>query len=171
VTQPPEIRPIREDDYAALAALYRETVEQLGPALYTPDQVTAWAAFADDLVSMREYLFVPRTLVAVDAAGPLGFCGIAADGHVMSLYVASRATRQGLGSRLLQAAMADARQAFGVTRYYTEASFFSRAVFERHGFVVDEEEVVIRNEVAFRRFKMSHTVPAVSGCAAPETPR
>lgn len=166
-----EIRPVREDDYPALADLYRETVERLGPSLYTAEQVAAWAAFADDTVSLREYLFVPRTLVAVDASGPLGFCGIAADGHVTSLYVASRATRQGLGSRLLWLAMNDARQAFGVTRFYTEASFFSHPVFERHGFVVDEEEVVIRNGVAFRRYKMSCTVAPLSARVVPETPK
>lgn len=155
-----EIRRASEMDVPLLAALYRRTVEALGPSLYTAEQVAAWAATADDTVSLREYILVPRTHVAIVDGTLAGFCGIGEDGHVASLYVAPEVTRGGVGSRLLSHAMADARSAFTLQRFYTEASYFSRKVFERHGFHVDEEEVVDRNGALFRRFKMSRHLPA-----------
>lgn len=156
---PFEIRRATEHDVPLLAELYRRTVEVLGPSLYSAEQVVAWAATADDTVSLREYVLVPRTHVAILNGTPVGFCGIGEDGHVASLYVAPEVTRGGVGSHLLSYAMTDAQGAFDLHRFYTEASYFSRKVFERHGFHVDEEEVVDRNGALFRRFKMSRHLP------------
>lgn len=153
-SQAPDYRLATEADLPALARVYEDTVRKLGPALYTPEQVAAWAAYAREAEAFRGFVLNARTVVAVSAGRPVGFCGVEPGGRVASLYVDAAHTRQGLGGALLARALDEARAAWGLARFHTEASHFSRAVFERRGFVVDEQEVVVRNGVSFHRFKM-----------------
>ena len=71
--------------------------------------------------------------MAEDAAGPLGVCGIDAEGEVRSLYVRVAATRGGAGSALLAHALAVAPQN-GRTRFVGWTTPFSLAEFGRAGF-------------------------------------
>ncbi len=121
-------------DVPALAALYAGVARALGPAVYTPAQVDAWARFGADTPAFRDYVLGARTWVVLDAdARPLAFCGVDDAGEVRSLYVQAGATRQGVGSALLAHALADAR-ARGVRRFTAWVTPLSRPVFERAGF-------------------------------------
>lgn len=139
-------------DVPALAALYAEAVRSVGPAHYAAAQVEAWAAFADE-AGFRAFVLDPLTLVADDESGITGFAGLAADGHVTALYVRRDRMRCGLGSALLRAVIERAEEE-GIGRLYTEASVFSRPVFERHGFRLDAVEVVERRGATFERYRM-----------------
>ena len=52
----------------------------------------------------------------------------------------------------------DRARAQGIRRLRTEASVFSRPVFERMGFSLDEVEVVERRGAIFQRYRMSLTL-------------
>lgn len=152
--------PIREAvpaDVPDLAALYAAAVRTVGPAHYDAGQVEAWAAFADEPRFRRfvldPYTFVSEDTCAGDESGITGFAGLADDGHVTALYVRADRMRQGIGSALLRAVVERAEER-GVARLYTEASAFSRPVFERHGFRLDAVEVVERRGATFERYRM-----------------
>lgn len=144
------------DDLPALAELYAYTVRQLGPALYTTDQVRVWSASPDDVERFRGFVLNAYTLVAVvqDSQHPVGFAGLEPNGRIASLYVHADYCRRGIGTALL-AALLEKAQADGLTRLRTEASKFSRPVFERFGFVLDEVERGMHHGVPFMRFLMS----------------
>jgi putative acetyltransferase len=154
------IREATAADVPALAALYADAVRSAGPAHYNAAQVEAWAAFADSLPRssgedrFRRFVLDPLTLVTEDDSGVTGFAGLAADGHVTALYVRSDRMRRGIGSALMRAVIERAK-AQGIERLYTEASAFSRPVFARHGFRLDEVEVVERRGATFERYRMS----------------
>jgi putative acetyltransferase len=120
-------------DVPALAALYAHSARELGPQVYSPEQVIAWQRFAHDTPAFADYVLQACTWMAEDAAGPLGFCGIDAEGEVRSLYVRATATRRGLGSALLAHALARARQQ-GLASFAAWATPFSLPVFARAGF-------------------------------------
>jgi len=122
-------------DLAALAALYAHSARTLGPQVYCAKQVAAWQRFAQDGPAFADYVLGASTWLAEDVAGPLGFCGIDAQGEVRSLYVRAAATRAGLGSALLAHALADVRQR-GLTRFTAWATTFSLPVFGRAGFAL-----------------------------------
>ena len=65
----------------------------LGPQVYSAEQVVAWQCFAQDAPAFADYVLGASTWLAEDAAGPLGFCGIDAQGEVRSLYVRAAAMR------------------------------------------------------------------------------
>lgn len=141
-------------DVPALAALYRHTALTLGPQVYSPAQVQAWASSTADLDGFGRYILDARTWIADDAAGEAGFCGIAvhgAVGEVHSLYVRADLARQGLGTRLLAHAM----HAADVSRFEAWATPFSRPVFERAGLALERIVSESYQGVMFERYRMA----------------
>ena len=142
-------------DVAALADLYATSARTLGPLVYTPAQVDAWAGFGRDTPRFRDVVLGATTWLAADADGAaLGFCGVADHGEVRSLYVRADRMRQGLGTALLAHALADARSR-GVTRLAAWATPFSLPVFERAGFVLVARVAQDFNGVRFERLRVA----------------
>lgn len=147
-------------DVPALAALYREAALTLGPLVYTPEQVEAWARSTDDPVAFSRYILDARTWIddnGTDAMGPRAFCGIAVHGataEVHSLYVRAVLTRQGIGGALLRHAMAEARMR-GARRFEAWATPLSRPLFERTGLAFQRVVAEPYQGVSFERYRMS----------------
>jgi len=151
---PPIIRPFRPDDQAQLADLYEATVRRWAPALYSPEQVEAWAMTARDSARFHSMLTGGQSFVAIDSLDqPIGFTGVESDGRVASLYVAAESIRMGIGSSLLRHVIEHASDV-KLPPLWSEASFLSRKLFERHNFVVEDEEHIVLNDVKFKRWIM-----------------
>lgn len=151
---PPAWRRAVAADLPALAALYADSARTLGPQVYTPAQVQAWQRFARLGPAFEAYVLQADTWLAEDAEGPLGFCGIDAQGEVRSLYVRAGHTRQGLGSLLLGHALAQAR-ATGLVHFEAWATPFSLPVFGRAGFERVRTVVEDFEGVAFERYRVA----------------
>ena len=171
------LRAVRASDLPALAALYGAAARTLGPAVYTPHQVQAWAAFADDAAAFRDYVLQPDTWVAAGsrpadgangtgvpgggappAEAPVGFSGwqpIAGtdDAEIRSLYVHPAFGRQGVGTQLLAASIARARRA-GAAALWAWVTPLSRPLFGRAGFVLVQTVHEDFAGVPFERYRM-----------------
>ena len=161
------IRPGRAGDAAALAQIYAGTVRALGPQLYTPQQVEAWAGYGSQLDKFEAFLEVPGTFVWEEGGGIMGFCTLNADGYVNLLYVAPKATRKGIGGALLAHALNYGENELGLRRFTTKASHFSHALFARYGFLVEEEEIVDFGGADFHRYGMALEVQPRTGGSEP----
>ena len=146
-------------DVPALAALYRETALTLGPSVYTPEQVAAWARSTDDAAAFSRYILDARTWIddsGADIGTPRGFCGIAVHGataEVHSLYVRAELTRQGIGGALLRHAMDEARTR-GARRFEAWATPLSKPLFERAGLALLRVVAEPYQGVIFERYRM-----------------
>jgi putative acetyltransferase len=144
------LRYARAHDLPALRMVYVDVVQRLATGLYSPEQVRAWARFATT-EAFAGFIHDVDTLVA-DVDGTIhGFCGIGADGHVASVYVAGHAARRGLGARLLRRALSDHPDPTS-GRYFAEASLLSRRLFLKLGFRQVGTEHVVRDGITFERF-------------------
>lgn len=149
-----QLRACADADLASLAVIYADAIRHLGPRHYTAAQVAAWAAFADDAGRFRQWVVSAATTVAVDDQDQaVGFAGLIDPGHVASLFVAPPWQRRGVGSSLLRALLAQARER-GVARITTHASEFSRPLFERFGFRVSAVEQGDVGGVTIERYAM-----------------
>ena len=153
---PVAIRLATAADVPALAALYAAAFRAVGPAHYDAVQVEAWAGFAAES-RFRPFVLDPHTFVAHDTDTTTGFAGLKDDGHVTALYVHPHWMRVGIGSALMRAVVGHAERR-GLGRLYTEASEFSRPLFARFGFTLDEVETVERRGATFERYRMSRAL-------------
>ena len=144
-----QIRAVNPSEVPALRALYADAVRSAGPAGYSEAQLRAWSAFAGE-DGFEAFVLGVDTFVAVRGGRIEGFCGIADDGHVASIYVHGRCMRQGIGGALLDFALAT-HPAPSYGRYYAEASLLSLPLFQSRGFRLVGTETTQRGGVAFQR--------------------
>lgn len=141
-------------DVPTLAALYRSTALALGNRCYSPEQVAAWARFAEQSEAFHRYVMDAETWVACGAQGePLGFSGASSSGEVHSLYVRHDLVRQGLGTGLLAQVLARGRER-GRHHFQAWATPFSRPIFERAGFRLAEAVQGEFEGVMFERYRV-----------------
>lgn len=149
------LRRATAEDVPALAALYAGAAAAGGPRVYTPEQVAAWVSFGQDTPTFRSYILESTTWVATWPGDPalVGFCGVSSDGEVHSLYVRAGLHGGGLGTQLLDHALAQAR-ASGIQAFSAWATPLSRPLFLRAGLV---HEQVVREPyqgVWFDRYRL-----------------
>ena len=130
------IRMYRAGDAAAIADLYRRSVEGIGPRDYTHAQVAAWASLTPDVSRIEKLATDGReTFIAADEADvPAGLIDLEADGHINFLYCAPGFAGKGVAGLLYDALEQRAREQ-GMARLYSEASEAARRFFLGRGFV------------------------------------
>ena len=153
----PDLRPLRPNDLAQVAKVYRDAVLSQAATLYSPEQVQAWAAHGvADHGPFLEPLLRGFGLVSCGGAGGgevEAFGLLDPPDRLALLYGRGRSARQGRATALLGALEAHARSQ-GYRRLRTEASQLSRPLLERQGWQVEAEETAYYAGVAFQRWRM-----------------
>ena len=149
-----QIRTSTEGDVPALVALFSASVHRLAARSYTPAQLAAWAPESPDLAHWQMRLAPLTTLIAEVGSGLAGFISYSENGHIEFLFTSPLFARQGVASRLFEAAEQSLRFK-NIESLSTEASIEARPFFESKGFGVVEERVAERNGVLLTRFLMT----------------
>jgi putative acetyltransferase len=157
---PPALRPFLPSDTPVLAAIFRESIEDLTGEDYSPAQQAAWAAFANDERAFGARLAQHLTLVAVMAGAPVGFAALKEPDHVEMLYVHPAVTGQGV-AKLLYDALEKLARARGAKRLTVDASDTASGFFERRGFTGQHRNTVMRGDEWLGNTRMEkHLAPA-----------
>jgi len=137
------LRPFLPADTALLAEVFRSSVEGLTGEDYSQVQQEAWASAADDEEAFGARLAKGLTLIATLDGSPVGFVSLQGAEQIDMLYVHPAMAGQGVGSMLYDAVekLATSR---GTARLKADASDAARGFFERHGFVAQQRNSVLR---------------------------
>jgi len=147
------LRRLESADGEAVLAVYRRAVESCPPELYSAGQRAAWASQVNG-PGLRACLQRGEGLVSCCEEGTItAFAVREPADRIALLYCHPASQRQGLASRLLLALEQQAR-AEGIRQLRTEASFLSRALFQRHGWQTSWQEELLIQGVHFRRFRL-----------------
>lgn len=141
----PALRPFLASDAPALAAIFREAIEDLTGEDYSVAQQAAWAALADDEQALGAKLARHLTLVATMAGAPVGFAALKEPDHLEMLYVHPAAAGQGV-AKLLSDALEKLARARGAKRLTVDASDTARGFFEKRGFAGQHRNAVMRGD-------------------------
>ena len=99
----PGLRPFLPADAATLAALFRESVDELAADDYDEAQREAWASKADDEEAFGALLAGELTIVALVDGEIAGFAALKDNADFHMLYVRPELARRGVGSALADA--------------------------------------------------------------------
>lgn len=144
------VRAYTEADLATIASLFTVSVHELGASHYDLSQREAWAPIPPDLETWATRLASLHTLLASEGSKLVGFISYELNGHIEFLYTGPGFERRGVASLLYQ----HVQNALSGIELFTEASVVAKPFFLRQGFYVVEEQRVIRQGIAFRRFAM-----------------
>jgi len=160
------ITPLAAQDHDAALEIYRDAVETVAPAQYSPAQVKAWSQQArsgSGITPLRNSLQRGWGLVSRSADGEAeAFALLDPEDHVALLYCRGRACREGRGGALLRALEEEGRRR-GIPRLRTEASLISQPLFLNQGWQVSWQEELLINGVLFRRFRMAKPLNQAEG--------
>lgn len=156
------IRPYRQGDADAIAAITLAAIRVTALAAYSPEQVTAWSARFSPARVLEWAARGDVILVAVDPADrPLAYTTLESSGHLDMLYCHPEHGGKGLALALLAEAEAVAR-GYGVIRLFTEASEVAKPVFARAGYaVVSRHDFSIAHEggeIAIHNYAMEKRI-------------
>ncbi|BBB29728.1 GNAT family N-acetyltransferase [Neptunomonas japonica] len=136
-----------------IADLFYASVHAIDSSIYSNEQKDAWAStpinyseWAKRLERKKPYLLVIKGEVA-------GFIELESDGHIDCAYVAPKFQRKGVATKLLKHVMSVAKNV-GLKQLYVEASIVAKPFFEKAGFLIENENQVIRHNIVLINYSM-----------------
>lgn len=151
------LRPMLPTDVAALAAVFRSSIEELGADDYDDAQREVWAGQADDEAAFARTLTGALTLVATLESVPVGFASLSGPDKIAMLYVDPAHARQGIASMLLDA-LARLAGARGAGKLSVDASDSARDFFAARDFVAAVRNTVSLGEQWLGNTTMTRTL-------------
>lgn len=150
---PVTIRNGEPDDLTALQQLFVETVTAVCSGDYDAQQIGAWISGVNDQDRWSDMIASQYVLLAHREKEILGFASLDKGHHVDFLYVHKNYQGRGLARRLFTEIEREAiRQGHHVLT--AEVSKTARPFFEKLGFELEQEQIVVRQEVLLTNFKM-----------------
>jgi len=136
-----------------IADLFYESVHAIDSSIYSDEQKDAWAPMPIDYGKWEKRLENKRPYVLVIKGKIAGFIELESDGHIDCAYVSPRFQRKGVATNLLNHVMSVAKN-FGLNQLYVEASIVAKPFFEKSGFLVENENQVIRYNTVLVNYSM-----------------
>ena len=142
-------------DAPALKALYKDTVLNINRKDYSLEEVEDWASCGDNIKHWHELFEDQHYILAEDEDKVIvGFASVNDSGYMHTLFVHKDFQRQGIATLLYTAVEKYAKEK-GAEEMTSEVSITARPFFERHGFIVDEEQRRKANNLHLVNYKMS----------------
>lgn len=150
-------RKYKPEDCATLAELFYNTVHTVNAADYSKDQLDVWATGEIDLDKWNKSFLNHTTLITEIDDQIVGFADMDNSGYLDRLYVHKDYQRNGIATELVKA-LEVAMKKENVICFETYASITAKPFFEKLGYRVKAENIVERNGVLLKNFRMIKSI-------------
>jgi putative acetyltransferase len=147
------IRRYTSGDAPALWAVYCSAIRQVASKDYSKDQIDAWAPANLDPAMWATRMEGIAPFVAERDGEIVGYADVQPNGYIDHFFVAGGATRQGIGSRLMEQLHSHAAS-LGLESLFAHVSITARPFFERWGFEVEQQQSLAVSGVSLTNFQM-----------------
>ena len=136
-----------------IANLFTKAVHEIDDAIYNKAQKNAWAPQPIDYNKWEKRLARTKPFILLINNQVAGFMELEVDGHIDCAYVHPNYQRQGVASSLLKHVIELAEKT-DLKELTVEASIVAKPFFEAFGFVMKNQNKVIRNGVVLINYSM-----------------
>lgn len=151
------IRKGQLEDLAELQFLFVETIKSVCKTDYNSEQIEVWTYSIKNKERWSEIMINQLVLVAQIENKIVGFTSLAYENYIDLLYVHKDYQRQGIAHKLYTN-IEDIAKRQGQTTLKSDISKTAKPFFERVGFEVINEQIIVRQEVELTNFKMTKTL-------------
>jgi putative acetyltransferase len=146
-------------DAPAIAQLFYETIHSINRKDYSEEEVRAVAPEVPDADIWHLRMSQRHTLVAEDNSQILAFAELESDGHLDMFYCRADAVGRGIGRQLYRTVEAQAAE-LSIVRLFAEVSITARPFFERCGFSIVQQQIVVRQGIKLTNYVMEKRLRA-----------
>jgi putative acetyltransferase len=148
------LRPATGDDLPAMKALFVQTIRSACKEDYTPAEIEAWAASANDAARWKGKLEHQYVIVAETPDELVGFASLDGADVVDLMFVHAGFQRKGIADRLHHAVEQEAIRR-GAHVLYANVSLTARLFFAHAGYDVVAERLVTVRDAILRQYQMA----------------
>lgn len=148
-----EIRAYLTSDCSTLAELFYNTVHTVNVKDYSQTQLGVWATGDINLYDWNKSFLEHNTLIAEEDGIIVGFGDIDNNGYIDRLYVHRDYQGQGIATAIVTNLEKHA-VIRNISSFTTHASITAKPFFEKQGYKICHENVVIRQGVRLTNFIM-----------------
>lgn len=152
------VRAFRIGDEPALQAVFYSAVHAVAAKDYTLEQVDAWAPHRPDWESWTERMQRLRPFVVEADGRVVGYADLQASGYIDHFYVSGTYGRRGVGRLLMDTLHARAAE-LQLGRLFAEVSRTAQPFFQRFGFRVVEQKIVVIGDISLPNARMEKDLP------------
>ncbi|WP_414732922.1 GNAT family N-acetyltransferase [Acetobacterium carbinolicum] len=154
------IREYKSAECIFLAQLFYDTVHTVNSQDYTKEQLDVWATGTVDLSEWDRSFLEHTTLVAVFDDLIVGFADMDRSGYLDRLYVHKDYQGKGIATALINELEKRTKEKH-VVCFATDASITARPFFEKLGYTVQTENIVVRGGLPLTNFRMTKQVSII----------
>lgn len=147
------IRIYQQADHVAIAEIFTRAIHEIAAEYYTAEQLWAWSDRAPNVEHWKKRCELKRPFVYVIESQVAGFLELDPDGHIDCAYVHPDYQRRGVVTQLANYAV-ETCFAMNVNRLDVDASICARPLFEKMGFTLIRENLVMIKGVELLNYKM-----------------
>lgn len=129
-----KIRLAKDEDYVAIARLFRQTIRNVNSKDYTEEQIRAWLSRINTN-RFRNSADKCKRWVAVEDDKVVGFCDHGLNGEFWGLYIHKDYIGKGVGSRLIKTAE-DSLKKLGFKECSLKATITAKEFYKKQGYKV-----------------------------------
>lgn len=145
-----QLREYMTSDCDQLARLFFQTVHSVNTKDYTKEQLDVWATGNVDLnrwdMSFKEHY----TIIAADNGEIVGFGDIDSSGYLDRLFVHKNHQHKGIATAICD----ELESSVAGKKIITHSSITAKPFFEKRGYRVKKEQIVVRNGISLTNFIM-----------------
>lgn len=136
-----------------LTDVFYNSVHGINTSVYSIEQQNAWAPLPIDYVKWANRFDIKKPYILTVNNEIAGFIELESNGHIDCAYVAPKFERKGVATELLKHVIFIAK-GVGLKELYVEASIVAKPLFEKLGFIVENENKVIRKNIILVNYSM-----------------
>ena len=151
-------RKYQPSDAQALADIYYHTIHNVNARDYSEAQINAWAPESSlNLTGWKEKWSKLPPIVALSNHEIVGFAEFESNGHIDCFYVHHKFQGKSVGTCLMNAIEREAN-ANNIKRIYAEVSITAKPFFEKKGFAVIKQQIVVIRGCELTNFVMEKSL-------------
>jgi len=148
-----KIRLARDEDYAAIARLQRQTIRNINAKDYSEDQIYVWSV-RTNAGRFRSNAHECKRWVAIEDDKIVGFCEHGFDCELWGLYIHKDYVGKGIGSRLLKVAE-DSLKKHGCKTITLKGTVTAKEFYQKQGYTVIKKDLHPVNDKKLEIFVMA----------------
>lgn len=148
-----KIRKYKSPDCEEMAELFYDTVHAINAKDYTKTQLDVWATGSVDLELWNNLFLEHITFVAEDNGLIVGFGDMSHKGYLDKLYVHKDYQSKGIANAIVDSLESELLRR-NITTFTTFASITAKMFFDKKGYKIVRENIVVRGGVEMINYEM-----------------